>query len=202
MPIGRRAQERACRVQRQPHTAQAGIVKLNRNEHSMSVQLDVRFRAAPNRLIIESIIGIGNTENEAINNSLQAFAMNSFHVIMAAFFRPDDQQAARENWTTGNTISKVTLGNLCGRGEFPNDPTFRDWFPLFKGLIETSSFSPGFHWIRLYYGHMKGKTLACEVLLDNEPWIAAQDALASYPWLKAEAFYSQRLFLILHTPAR
>jgi len=57
----------------------------------MSVQLEVRLEIVPGRTIIESFSALGETREKAVVDALYLFTANAFHVLLAAFFRSDDQ---------------------------------------------------------------------------------------------------------------
>lgn len=177
--------------------ANAAIVSERKQRNGMSVQLDVQLEIAPRRTIIESFAGVGNTLEKAVADAIANFTANSFHVLLAAFFQPDDQQVTKEEWTIGGRKSRVT-GNVGVRGKLPleGEPMFA-WFKRFWESIRQQQLRPGTHWARLYYGQAKSKMLACEVLLDNLVWDAVAAQMAAVDWPPADDFYSVRVFLVM-----
>jgi|GEM_PF-654116 len=172
-----------------------------RQPAGMSVQLDVMFAFAPGRMIVESFGGIGETRETAIADALRSFAANSFHVLLAAFLRPGDEQAAqqvtREEWSIGGATRRVTLGAaLRGKPPTPAE-AWTDCLQRFLQRIQGTSLSPETHWLRLYYGQAQGKVLSFEVLLDNEVWPEMQSEIAALDWPAGEEFYSVRVFLVV-----
>src|SRR5690349_17795219 len=67
------------------------------------VQLDVRLGGFDgDRVLIESVAGVGPDLNAQKGFALQAFANGSFHVFLPAFFgRPPCHGTERERWTIG-----------------------------------------------------------------------------------------------------
>jgi hypothetical protein len=181
------------------HRACAVIVKETPHKASLSVQLDVRFEVAPGRTVVESFAGVGVTREEAVKDAIRNFTMNSFHVLLAAFLVPgDDEQVGREEWTVGGRPSRVTVGNVGIRGRPPvSGAAVVAWYHVFEERIKEKQLRPGTHWVRLYYGQMDNKPLACEVLLDNRVWDEVQSEMVAYDWPCGEAFYSVRVFLVL-----
>src|SRR5262249_59846233 len=97
-----------------------------------TVQLDVRLEIAPGRTIIESFAGVGETREKAVADALHNFTVNSFHVLLAAFFRSDDRQVSREEWVVGGRTSRVTIGNVGIRGRPPvQGEQLGGWFKRF-----------------------------------------------------------------------
>jgi hypothetical protein len=178
--------------------ANAAIVQETKHSSWISVQLDVRLEIAPNRTILESFGGFGVTSEEAVNDSLRNFTANSFHVLLAAFFLPQDEQVTVMEWMIGGRTARAVLGNVGVRGKMPvsGEEVFA-WHRLFQEKLLEQSLSPGTHWVRLYYAHSENKSLACEVLLDNTIWDEMQSPMAAFSWPVGKDFYSVRVFLVL-----
>ncbi len=178
--------------------ANASIVKETKHPAWLSIQLDVRLEIAPGRTIVESFAGLGETREKALADALHNFTANSFHVLLAAFFRSGDQQVSQEEWLVSGRMSRVTIGNVGIRGKPPvQGEQLVGWFKHFEDKLKETGLRPGTHWIRLYYGQSEGKALACEVLLDNAVWEEMQSEMAALAWPAGQEFYSVRVFLVL-----
>ena len=171
----------------------------NKQPGGFSLQLDVCVETGMGRALVESFAGFGRTVEEALADSWQNFISNSFHVILAAFFTDaHDDQISREIWTIDDEERTVILGNIGGRRSAKlTEKLPLDWFAAFEEKIKERPLGPGSHWIRLFYGQMDDKTLACEVLLDNETWTGVQEEMTNFDWPQRKEFYSVRLFLIV-----
>jgi hypothetical protein len=180
-----------------PMRANTEVVKERKHQLGWSVQLDVRIEIEPGRTIVESFAGLGETTDQALADAQHNFAVNSFHVILAAFFNPEDEQVTREEWIVGGSNRVVTIGNIGVRGTLPEGKSAAAWFEQFEEKLKSKPLGPGLHWVRLYYGQRQRKTMACEVLLDNEPWEELQAEMAAIDWPPGEAFYGVRLFLVI-----
>ena len=176
----------------------ASVVSEKQQPNGMTVQLDVRLEIAPQRTIIESFVGWGETREKAVANGIENFASNSFHVLLAAFFQPHDEQVVQEEWVIGGRTSRVTVGNIGVRGKLPvqGDSMFA-WFKRFEEKIKEQQLRPGIHWVRLYYGQMQGKMITVEVLLDNDVWEGIDSEMAAVEWASGDAFYSVRVFVVI-----
>jgi hypothetical protein len=178
--------------------ANASIVREMSQGFGLSVQLDVQLEIAPGRTIVESFAGLGETRDKAGADALHNFTVNSFHVLLAAFFHPDDQQVAREEWVAGSRRSRVTIGNVGVRGTPPvQGEQLVAWFKRFEEKLKERPLEQGTHWVRLYYGQMQDRAVACEVLLDNQVWEELQSEMAAFDWPRGDAFYSVRVFLVM-----
>ena len=141
--------------------ANASIVRESEQHGGMSVRLDVRLEIALGRIIVESFAGLGETRDEAVADALHNFTANSFHVFLAAFFRPNDPQVTQEEWVIGGRTSRVTIGNMGIRGKLPaHSEHLPGFFKRLEDKLKASPLRPGTHWVRLYYGQMGRKALA------------------------------------------
>lgn len=178
--------------------ASGSIVREIPHENSITIQLDVRFELAPGRTIIESFGSIAQTREQAVSDALQNFTANSFHVLLAAFFGAEDDQVSMEEWTIGGRPRLVTIGNAGIKGTPPvQGEQLISWFKPFEEKLKSMQLGPGTHWVRLYYGQIQAKAIACEVLLDNEVWAELQTEMAAIDWPSGEDFYSVRVFLVV-----
>ncbi|MGE3821251.1 MAG: DUF6348 family protein, partial [Isosphaeraceae bacterium] len=164
-----------------------------------SVQIDVHVQVEPDRVLVESFAGIGLTRDKAITDGLHNFVANSFHVLLAAFYRDDeDGMVVTDHWRIDDRPRRIIIGNIGVRGR-PADPEKPpiEWFTHLESKIKTSSLSPGTHWVRCYYAQMGNQPTAVEVLLDNEDWGEVRAEMETVDWPKCEQFYSVRVFLII-----
>lgn len=178
--------------------AGAGVAEERRQGEVSIVQLGVRFDIAPWRTIVESFAGFGGNTESAVADAFHNFTVNSFHVLLAAFFRRDDKQVSQEEWVIGGRKSRLTIGNMGVRGQPPvQGQGLVAWVEQFRERVKEKALGPGTHWLRVYYAQMEGKATACEVLRNNEVWDEMQSEMASVDWPSGEAFYSVRVFLIV-----
>jgi hypothetical protein len=183
-----------------PYRAEAEIVTDRVHAQAHSIQLDVRLQLSPDRCLIESFGGLGDTRTEAVGDAFSNFARGSLHVLLRSFLvlTSDDEQVTVESWSIDGTPRTVVIGNVLLRGRAPEEvrnPT--EWFNVLEAAIRSSPLSPEAHWIRFYYAQSGGQELATEALLDNEPWYSLVESMRAFPWPASEAFYSARLFLVV-----
>lgn len=181
-----------------PHRAHAALFNETETKSGVSLQLDVRLEIGPERMIVESFSGVGDSRESAARNAFQSFAANTFHVLVAVFFASDCTHVTREEWVLGGRNCRVTNGGVGVKGRPPVDGEgLFEWYRHFEAKIREQRLSPGTHWIRLFFGQYQGKPLACEVLLDNQKSPELQSEMAAFAWPAGQEFYSVRIFLVL-----
>lgn len=180
------------------HEAQwSGEIHTQKNGDEPMVQVDIAVHLPGGHTVIESFAGIGSELQYALGDAFNTFTQNSFHVLLSAFFGGNECEV--QEWPLPTGRFRVFISGATFRGDPPGEgEEMVEWYNSFAlGIAHTPLDHNGPHWIRLYYGQHERKTMMCEVLLDNEVWEGAQEAMAQYPWLEADEFYSARLFMVL-----
>ncbi len=179
--------------------AKASVVGETAENDRTSIQLDVRLETVPGRTVIESFAGIGQTRDKAIADAFSSFAATTFHVLLAVYFGCEESpHASQEEWAIGGRTGRVTVGDVGVRGKPPvQGEELVGWFGHLRENIQEKQLRPGTHWVRLFYGQMQGRAMACEVLLNNRVWEEVQAEMAAVEWPSGQEFYSVRVFLVL-----
>jgi hypothetical protein len=174
-------------------------------EYEAAIQLDVRLGGfGPDRTLIESTGGMGQTQEAQIHNALATFADGTFHAILAAFFdhEPSDH-ASRHEWVIGGRKRTIDLGLITTAFGYPvgtdGQPDLA-FFDHFKRHLEAQPLPPGTHWVRLYQMRFRGQDMCNEVLLDNDPWEAGMAGMAAFDWPVNDKPYDVRAFLVIRDP--
>lgn len=161
------------------------------------LKLDVILTIEEGRSIIESSVGIGESNEEAAKDAFVQFTTNSFHVLLSSFFTSEhDDEINVEEWNIGGQTFKVIFSNVCIRGQAPQ-PLPLEWFEQFVAEIHQHQFTKDVHWLRLFYGLANNEITVCEVLLDNDNWDEVQSKAYSFPLPPSEAYLSLRMFFVL-----
>ena len=63
--------------------------------------------------------------------------------------------------------------------------------------LRQEALTPELHWLRLAHRRTADGEVRCEALLDNEPWAAGTQALATLAWPAADLAYTARNFILL-----
>lgn len=161
--------------------------------------LQVEVLHHDNTLMIECFAGFGQGNDAAIQDALNSFCVNSFHVFGVAFWGlPQDEQVTIEQWEIQGATYQVYSGlvgtRLMNLDDFLTLP--ENWFDCFSAEIKKDSNLDALAWFRLFIGHNQDK-LTVEVLRNNDVWEEAQDVIHKLDWVQTEGYYSIRNFLIL-----
>ncbi len=171
-----------------------------------TTQVDVRIGLSDGRMLIESFAGVGSSADERTEDALVAFSRASLHVLLCGLFGiAPDEQVECEEWVVGGRARSVVIGTITTRFGYPvgtdQNPDI-GFFGAFEQAIRAQSLPPGLHWIRLYHCEHERKCLANEVLLNNEPWVEVESAMADFSWPLCDRTYDVRVFLILRDSDR
>ncbi|WMW80099.1 DUF6348 family protein [Undibacterium cyanobacteriorum] len=162
------------------------------------LQIDVLLQ--DKRIIEECFAGFGEGER-AIADAFQNFCVNSFHVMLAAFWNiKDENQVTIEAWEIGAKHYTAYIGNFgrrCIDDCPPEPPTqlFMEWENAIKSEVAQEKMQDT-SWFRFYFGDIRGDQIF-EALKENQVWGAGLTALKSMHWEKSQEFYSVRNFMIL-----
>jgi len=168
-----------------------------------SCQMDVRVVLRDGQVLVESFSGIGADPGEMFEDALKYFTASSFHVILKALIIDGgpDEQVDVETWLIDGIPYRAFIGGVTSRGTPPDGAPPTSWVPAFESAIRAAAFDAETYWIRLYYAQMEHKSMAVEILVNNESSLPLQQRIEAYPWPHVAQFYSARLFLILRRAA-
>ncbi|QDV15435.1 hypothetical protein Pan153_00490 [Gimesia panareensis] len=164
----------------------------------ISTQIDIYLKVEPNRILVESFGGFGTNLDEAIADGIQNFVVNTFHVLLSAFYLEKDDQTVIEEWKINDIPRRVIIGQIGMRGTPPEEEQGApEWFQNLENKIKATSLPAGTHWIRCYYAQMENRPVALELLLDNQPWEEVRSEMEKIDWPESEEFFSLRVFLVI-----
>src|ERR1044072_121506 len=165
------------------------------NEQSGILQVEVFVREGV--IIEECFAGFGQDET-GLKDALYNFAINSFHVLLAALFgKNDEEQVNTENWTINNKNYTAYFGNFGRRAsEGVTTPVPDALFDAIEATIKREPLTNDMHWFRLFFCNLKNE-FTFEALRDNEIWDAGIRCLEAVDWGRDDGYYSVRLFLVL-----
>ena len=164
-------------------------------EDSGRLEIDVLLE--DERLINECFAGIGSGR-EGISDALQNFCVNSFHVLLAAFWGVNDpDQVMTEKWSIHGKEYTAYIGNFGTRGSADVEPIIPDGlFESVENAIKKEPLQEKLSWFRCFFCDVSGAH-TFEALRDNEVWESGLSALKSLPWAKTDGYFSVRNFLII-----
>lgn len=149
------------------------------------------------RIINECFAGLGSG-SDAINDALQNFSINSFHVLLAAFWQINDpEQTATEEWNINGKLYTVYIGNFGTRGSDGISPEIPEkLFDTLEQTIKKKQHEHDISWFRFFFCDVSGEH-TFEALKNNEEWETILPGLKSLPWKSSEGYYSVRSFIVL-----
>ena len=163
--------------------------------------LQVEVLIEPGVTINECFAGM-RTGEEGILDAIENFCVNSFHVLLAAFWGQNDaDQVTTESWLVCGNRYTAYIGNLGTRsntGEIPELP--EDLFPSIEKEVKSTPATEDTLWIRHFFCNIDGDP-TYECLLNNEVWDRGLENLKSQKWQKSSGYYSVRNFMVLRADA-
>lgn len=168
-------------------------------DKSTLIEVDVLLE--DERILNECFAGF-TTGEEGIRDGLDNFCINSFHVLLAAFWNKNDpNQVMTETWEIEGESYTAYIGNFGTRGSIETNPTIPDdLFPSIETAIKKEKAIPATTWFRHFFCDVSGEQ-TFEALMNNDSWENGLNNLKSLPWVKSEGYYSVRNFLILRAVA-
>jgi hypothetical protein len=159
--------------------------------------LEVDVLLEDERIINECFAGIGSGRS-GINDALQNFCVNSFHVLLASLWGLNDpDQVITECWKFDGKEYTAFIGNFGTRGSGEvNAEIPEGLFEVIEKTIKSEPLNGDLSWFRCFFCDVSGEQ-TFEALKNNEVWESGLSALKSLPWVKTNGYYSVRNFLIL-----
>lgn len=149
------------------------------------------------RIINESFSGFG-VDKEGILNGLENFCINSFHVLLSAFWRKHESgQVEIEDWVINGVTYKAYIGNLGTRATKGVEASIPNgFFEALEKAIKNEALESEVSWFRVFFGSVSGE-FTFEALKENEVWQQGISMLSAQSWDKPEGYYSVRNFIVL-----
>jgi hypothetical protein len=167
-------------------------------------QVQVDFAIDSPRLagvpFLDSIAGVGATQDLAVSNAIGKFTQGSFHVIAAALADHADtaEPVEIERWENGRGAAwRVFVGPLFLQATQHGARVAgcEQFFPALEQRF-AESMDAGPHWMRVFLGALDGKVMGREVLVDGQHWPAGQALLDAHPFGHPAGYASFRNLII------
>lgn len=168
-------------------------------EKSGLLEIDVLLE--DQRIINECFAGVGSGRS-GLNDALQNFCVNSFHVLLASFWGSNDpNQVMTELWNIEGKEYTAFIGNFGTRGSVEVDAEIpAGLFEIIEKTIKSEPSTAKLSWFRCFFCDISGEH-TFEALKNNEVWESGVSALQSLPWVRTNGYYSVRNFLVLRENA-
>lgn len=164
---------------------------------NIASRLDVVMRVGEDE-IIESFGDVATNLEEAIDRNMENFLMNTFHVLMKAFYDETDEHAEAETWNINGTNWRVYIGNITHKNQSgESDLIPEGFFDTVESIIKESTLNEDLHWFRTFYCHQDHEELSSEFMRDNELYDKGVQAISNLPWKSTDGFYTLRQFTLL-----
>jgi hypothetical protein len=182
----------------------------NQLAHKEVIQFNVNLLSQHflgNRVLTESFAGFGETIDQSILDGFAKYCRCSSHPILSVFINRnlEPDQVTWEQWGKHDRSWDVCLGPLFLISNPPADShkiiTAGNLDTLMASIRDRylSQATHELHWLRIYYGSVKGQCGGKEVLLDNEPWKPGEEIVDRLIWPRLPDYYSIRIFIIAIT---
>jgi len=159
--------------------------------------LGVQVLVCDKVVIEEAFAGVGQGD-AGLHDALGNFTVNSFHVLLAAFWgKNDPEQVTTREWVVGRKHYTAYIGNFgtrCSDGVPAHVPD--GLFAAIEAAIKREPLMEDLHWFRLFVGNVEND-FTFEALKDNKDWPAGRRCLEAATWERNSGYYSVRLFAVL-----
>jgi hypothetical protein len=170
---------------------------------TVQVQLDFaidtpRMAGVP---FLDSVAGVGDSQELAVQNAFEKFVRGSFHVIMEALteHRCESEHVEREVWESAGWSWDAFIGPLFLQATQPGARLggFEQFYAAISQQFLTLAAGP--HWMRVFLGALDGQVMGREVLVDGAHWPEGEALLDAHPFEHPHGYSSFR-FLVIALP--
>jgi hypothetical protein len=167
------------------------------NDGGYVVETEFRMTLPNGAEIVEFVAGIGDSEEDAIHDSMVNFTLSTFHVLYKAFLNPDDPHQTIKEIAIGGKQRQVAFGDLFLRGEQGTSADLSAMQPSIEEALAVLTLSDNPHWIKIVYGQHKQAPTIVAVTLDNEDQLPLTEKIKQLDWPKHDGFYMVKQFIVI-----
>ena len=165
---------------------------------SYVVETEFRMRLPSGDEIVEYVAGIGETEDQAIDDCLLNFTLSTFHVVYKSFMNPDDPHQTVERVAINGETRQIIMGDIFMRGSESDEPIdLQTLRPQIQAAIVSLPLSKQPHWIKIVYGQVDGDPMTVSAALDNEEHQSLTAAIEGLSWPIHDGFYMVKQFIVV-----
>ena len=161
------------------------------------VEIEFQVRLPSGSIIREYVAGMGDTDEEAVNDALVNFTLTTFHVVYKGFINAADPHMTMNTVSISGANRKVVVGDMLFRGATGGKVDLDLLNSEFQGILENSSLTPGPHWIKFAYGQTDGQAQTVWVTLDNDDHPEMTNAIKGLKWPRRNGFYLVKQFVLV-----
>ncbi len=162
------------------------------------VEVEFAVLLPSRREIVEFVAGMGETEQQAINDALVNFTLTTSHVVYKAFINAADPHMTTTTVPIQGVNREVVLGDIFMRGtDSKKDIDLNPMLAEIQGVLKNVPLSPEPHWIKIVYSQVDGKPMTVAVTLDNADHAAMTDAVSRLNWPRRDGLYMVKQFIVV-----
>ena len=162
------------------------------------VEVEFAVQLPSRREIVEFVAGMGETEQQAINDALVNFTLTTSHAVYKAFINPADPHMTSKAMTINGANREVILGDILMRGgDSEKDLDLNPMRASIQGVLSDEPLTPVPHWIKVVYSQNEGKPMTVAVTLDNADHPGMTDAVTRLNWPRRNGFYMAKQFIVV-----
>lgn len=161
-------------------------------------ETEFRIRLPSGSEITEFLAGIGETEEQAINDTLRNFTLTTFHVVYKSFMNFADPHVTVKQVTINDRKRQIIEGDIHYRGD-TDDGKFdlNAMRPKIRAAILNLQLSRRTHWIKIVYTQIDSESGMVSATLNNQGHGELTAAIRALNWPKRKEFYIAKQFLVI-----
>jgi hypothetical protein len=149
--------------------------------------------------IREFVVGIGPTEEKAVNQAMGNFVLSTAHVVYKAFINSADPHQTMNSVVINGQTRKFFSGDIMTLGKRTNasDELDNNLPGEIQSLISTLPLDSHNHWVKVVYSQAKKKPLLASVSLDNNEIKEMAPAVQNLKWPAEDDLYMMNQFIVI-----
>jgi hypothetical protein len=149
--------------------------------------------------MVEYVAGMGSTQEKAMEQALENFALTTAHVVYKAFINPADEHQRVKSVVIGGKPREMFAGNMIQFGVKSTGGAV-DLDAMSGQVQEIATAQPlsaGPHWIKIVYSQDQSKPMIVAATLDNKDAPGMTSAVENLKWPARDDFYMVKQFIII-----
>lgn len=180
-----------------PTRIKALLYESKESDGGFIVETEFRIKMPDGRTIIEFLAGIGETEEQAIDETLMNFTLSTYHVAYKAFINAEDPHQETTECMINGEPRNVLHGDTVTRSNVKDPLDGFDLSQHVREMLKDRELDSKTHWLKVVYGQHQGEVISVSVTLNNEGDKKMTEAIRQLPWPKTEGFYLTKQFVII-----
>ncbi len=178
-------------------TIQVEIANINQNRGIYTVQMIfIVMHKDFDTELIESVAGVGKTEDSAILDATDKFCMNVLMSIVSTFTCEKKQSVESNFLGEKHIFHKNCLDNVLYGGV--ENPQHKSLWSLVENIVPEYLGTKKFYWLKLFVSVYNGKSI-CEARLNNDLSLSLAKPLEEYvkSWSNQKDYHTEKQYILL-----